>query len=1328
MTKQYYDALGNLVRVIDTEGREIQKAYNSRSMVVAERDPLGRIAYHQYDGLGRKIAVTGPQGVELDSEAEYSGDSIALFSEIYRINPEYTSRVIYDSLSRQVRATDLLGTTTKITYDRVGNKYLEEITAGSTYSEAGSRQISYSYTPEYWLESMTRGSVDGLSYTVSYEYDKVGNQIKEQYPDFAAVGAGQNYTEYVYDGLDRLTEVVNSDGSRESYEYDEIGNLEKVTNGRDKVTLYEYNGLNSLSKVIEPGGIVTTYIYDPDGNLVQKNLANGLTTTYHYNRLNLLTEEVKVRAGDLMSYKYAYDGVGNLTASSDPNGNLTAVSYYADGMVKEQLHYAPEYPSMVVPDLNLVSTTAVPTNYIRDEQFGFEYDRMGNLLTVTANPTEELGSGGGRSPSGLAYTTSYDYDKLGRVIGESMTIDGDTGIGRSYLIGYEYYFTGDIKKITYPDGQEITYEYNELDQLSAVSGFADDLKDEQVKNFHYDPAGNLIRMSYNNHVETVITPDELTRPEWIKVNVPVTPDDGAGEIILQEALNLNYAYDANGNVTRRNNNLYTYDELDRLKTAEVDGALMVDTPSAMGYALEDYFVNANLNYQLTDLQVEFDYAASTIGLRLGSQKQIGRIELVPETVGSHRVVKQGISIFYRSVQDGDYIEVLPTEWYFDKDSSGKIIITFAPEISASEIKIHSNYDDRDIVTGDTENAGEFKLAEEVKVYGRYDRTKITYDYDNVGNRIEERYTDVDHRYDVKYSYDYYVGSNRLKSKTSEDGTGFKSTTDEFVAGILRIGNGEQLAYKYDQAGNTIAKGNSYSFTGEDVIFDTSGKVYWEYGYNARNRLMEVWKNGEEETQNVSQYWYDHNGKRIKVEEAGKVVYHVFNYLGQEIYEDNLTTNQQTLYVYALGKLIGKKDMHLAAGAGDGPVEVEDKYYYHQDNLGSTVMMTDESGQVVFEQDYTPFGQTLYQPGTVAKPTSGVEPGFGYTGQREEADIGLYYYNARYYDPEIGRFTREDEYQGDITRPQTLNLYSYVLQNPLKYVDPDGYSEYDWSMAMMYAMSPDPEASFNLDIEMKTTIISHTFRRIYDNVIFMGKEAYNFIAKPEETVNKYYDVTMNFIDVATSSAYYGITHPGDALEGYGMFFENIENNIEENPLWLAEKTGDLTGEILTNALLGYVGAKTVKLLDNITDSQRVVLNSLDNVDEIVEGMSNGGVLDSANFAQKTFKASSFSDEGIAYYSKIAGRDIVSVDDLVGAIKNGEISPSQIPIDYVVRDGNTLILNTRSSQALTQAGIPRNQWNAVNRTGQDLYEELLTGQLTRNKLSSEGISTVRPSNPK
>jgi hypothetical protein len=65
------------------------------------------------------------------------------------------------------------------------------------------------------------------------------------------------------------------------------------------------------------------------------------------------------------------------------------------------------------------------------------------------------------------------------------------------------------------------------------------------------------------------------------------------------------------------------------------------------------------------------------------------------------------------------------------------------------------------------------------------------------------------------------------------------------------------------------------------------------------------------------------------------------------------------------------------------------------------------------------------------------------------------------------------------------------------------------------------------------------------------------------------------------------------------------------------------------------------------------------------------------------------------------------------------------NYIVRDGNTLILNTRSAQALEAAGIPRPAWNAVNRTGQELFESMLTGQLERNGLTSSGTATVRRS---
>lgn len=66
-----------------------------------------------------------------------------------------------------------------------------------------------------------------------------------------------------------------------------------------------------------------------------------------------------------------------------------------------------------------------------------------------------------------------------------------------------------------------------------------------------------------------------------------------------------------------------------------------------------------------------------------------------------------------------------------------------------------------------------------------------------------------------------------------------------------------------------------------------------------------------------------------------------------------------------------------------------------------------------------------------------------------------------------------------------------------------------------------------------------------------------------------------------------------------------------------------------------------------------------------------------------------------------------------------------LEYINRDGNILILNTRSSQALTQAGIPRSQWCAIDRTGDELFESLLDGQLSRNKLTSEGIAVVRQS---
>ncbi|MBI4356236.1 MAG: RHS domain-containing protein [Candidatus Omnitrophica bacterium] len=107
------------------------------------------------------------------------------------------------------------------------------------------------------------------------------------------------------------------------------------------------------------------------------------------------------------------------------------------------------------------------------------------------------------------------------------------------------------------------------------------------------------------------------------------------------------------------------------------------------------------------------------------------------------------------------------------------------------------------------------------------------------------------------------------------------------------------------------------------------------------------------------------------------------------------------------------------------------YYFHPDHLGSTTLVTDEQGQVVQEVQYKPYGEVYAQAGAVNLPHK-------FTGQRHDASTGLYYYNARYYDPQLGRFTQPDAFVQAPTDPQTLNRYAYARNNPVKFIDPSGH--------------------------------------------------------------------------------------------------------------------------------------------------------------------------------------------------------------------------------------------------------------------------------------------------
>jgi RHS repeat-associated protein len=100
-----------------------------------------------------------------------------------------------------------------------------------------------------------------------------------------------------------------------------------------------------------------------------------------------------------------------------------------------------------------------------------------------------------------------------------------------------------------------------------------------------------------------------------------------------------------------------------------------------------------------------------------------------------------------------------------------------------------------------------------------------------------------------------------------------------------------------------------------------------------------------------------------------------------------------------------------------------------DHLGSTSLTVDASGALLSSLKYTAFGEL--RSGTAATD-------YRYTGQRQEAEIGLYFYVSRFFDPYINHFTQPDTIIPDPNNPQAYDRYAYALNNPIRYTDPSGH--------------------------------------------------------------------------------------------------------------------------------------------------------------------------------------------------------------------------------------------------------------------------------------------------
>ena len=223
-------------------------------------------------------------------------------------------------------------------------------------------------------------------------------------------------------------------------------------------------------------------------------------------------------------------------------------------------------------------------------------------------------------------------------------------------------------------------------------------------------------------------------------------------------------------------------------------------------------------------------------------------------------------------------------------------------------------------------------------------------------------------------------------------------------------------------------------TQTQLFYDDNGNLVqdggFHYTYNGFNRLVEV-REGGESGRLVAGYVYDHTGKRtmktVYDEEGGNETFHYVS-------EDYMVVYNST-GAYPVKYVRDGSGTLMARINSDGS-----KDYYHPDHLGSTRIMTNESGDVIAEYEYLPYGGEL---------AGGNNSVYTFTGQEHDPEINLMYYKARYHSPYLRQFTQPDSIIPDVYNPQALNRYAYTYNNPVKYEDPSGNIPILWGAFGIY---------------------------------------------------------------------------------------------------------------------------------------------------------------------------------------------------------------------------------------------------------------------------------------
>ncbi|MEE3936626.1 RHS repeat-associated core domain-containing protein [Pseudomonas viridiflava] len=247
---------------------------------------------------------------------------------------------------------------------------------------------------------------------------------------------------------------------------------------------------------------------------------------------------------------------------------------------------------------------------------------------------------------------------------------------------------------------------------------------------------------------------------------------------------------------------------------------------------------------------------------------------------------------------------------------------------------------------------------------------------------------------------YDAAANRLNFNTSR----FDHVKDN------RLKQWRDQEYTYDAWGNLIEK--------------RSGLAKWQtFTYDCENRLVRAETMLNSQLHSTGTYQYDSLGRRVakQSQAKGKTEHKRFLWQGLRMLREE-SPGQSSLYVYEPGSYAPLARVDQREGDSGNKV-----YYFHTDQIGTPLEMTDIDGQIVWQATYKAWGSLE------ALTVSEVEQNLRFQGQYFDEETGLHYNTFRYYDPEVGRFITQDP----IGLLGSVNLYSYA-SSPNNWIDPLGW--------------------------------------------------------------------------------------------------------------------------------------------------------------------------------------------------------------------------------------------------------------------------------------------------